>query len=63
MPIRTFRIPVSHGESTEAEFNAFLQTNRVVSVDRHFVSNGELSFWAFAVEYLEGRSTGATQYI
>lgn len=54
MPIRTFRIPVSHGEATEAEFNAFLQTNRVVSLDRHFISNGELSFWAFAVEYLEG---------
>lgn len=54
MPIRTFRIPVSHGEVTEADLNTFLRSNRVVSVDRHFVSNGELSFWAFAVEYLEG---------
>jgi hypothetical protein len=58
MAIRTFRIPVSHGESTESDLNAFLKSHRVVSVDRHFVANGELSFWAFAVEYLESSAAG-----
>jgi hypothetical protein len=53
MAIRSFRIPVSHGEAIEAELNALLNSHRVVSVDRHFVANGELSFWAYAVEYLD----------
>ena len=46
-----FRISVVGGEAAD-DFNRFLRSVRVLTVNREFVSQGEGSFWALAVEYL-----------
>ena len=56
MPLqnRFFIIPISSISSTESELNAFLNTVKAINIQREFVTQGESSFWAVAVEYLTG---------
>ncbi len=54
MPLKSFIIPVLHAEWAEQELNRFLQTHKVLSVERQFVDRGENSFWAVLVDYLAG---------
>jgi len=56
MAFKAFRITVSGSEEYELELNTFLRTHRVLSVSREFIANGENSFWALLIDYLEGRS-------
>lgn len=44
-------VPVSHPEQAEAELNAFLQSHRVLSVDRRWVDHGSETFWAICIDY------------
>ena len=44
-------IPVIASELGEAELNAFLQSHRVLSVQRHLVDQGSQSFWAICIDY------------
>lgn len=53
MPYRSFRIPVCAADWDERELNAFLASHRVLAVDRHWVDQGENSFWALWVDYLD----------
>ena len=39
--------------------NAFLRGHRVLAVKKEFVADGEISFWTFCVEYLDGAGAGA----
>ncbi|MCA9129783.1 MAG: HRDC domain-containing protein [Planctomycetales bacterium] len=50
MPIAVFSrgCPESSGE-----LNQFLRTRRVVSIERHLVSESNNAYWSFCVEYLE----------
>jgi superfamily II DNA helicase RecQ len=52
MAFKSFVIPVFHSEWAERELNRFLQSHRVVSVERRFVEQGSESFWAVLVDYL-----------
>ncbi|MBU4260273.1 MAG: hypothetical protein KKC76_00140 [Proteobacteria bacterium] len=47
------------GEDEEC-LNRFLRHNRILTIHREFVQNGENSYWNLAVEYLAGgnRATG-----
>lgn len=49
-------IPVRDAAGAGSELNGFLRSHRILSVDRRWVDQGEGSFWAFCVDYLE--STG-----
>ena len=61
MPYKSFRVPVAHAESFEADLNAFLRSHRVLNVDRQFVPSGAHSYWAFSIEYSDaGRSSAGT---
>jgi superfamily II DNA helicase RecQ len=53
MPYRSFRIPVCSPDWAERELNTFLAGHRVLAVDRHWVDQGENSFWAVWVDYLD----------
>ena len=48
-----FMIPVKNNEDAEAELNSFLQSVRVISLHREFVSQGNESFFSIIVEYLK----------
>jgi superfamily II DNA helicase RecQ len=47
-------VPVKGIHEAESELNRFLRGVRVVNSHRHFVDQGENSFWGIAVEYLSG---------
>jgi superfamily II DNA helicase RecQ len=52
-----FIIPIKDPEDAEEEFNRFLRTVRVLTIDRKFVEKGENSFWAMSVEYLDSQKS------
>jgi hypothetical protein len=52
-------IPVRNAEWAERELNDFVESHRVLAVDRRWVDQGENSFWTVWVDYLEPGS-GAT---
>jgi superfamily II DNA helicase RecQ len=52
MPFKLFAVPVSNGAEAERELNGFLQSHRVLTVDRQLVAHGPSSFWSFCVDYL-----------
>ncbi len=61
------QIPANGQGSAKEELNKLLRSGRIASVKKEFVSNGEDSFWAFCIEYLDGvlgtersRSGGST---
>ncbi len=54
MQYKFFRISVNNSSEAEAELNRFLRGPRILAVHREFVTQGESSFWAVAVEYLFG---------
>ena len=51
---RFFTIPLKSSEGVETELNRFLRSERILTVHREFVSQGENSFWAMSVEYILG---------
>ena len=59
---RFFTIPLKSAEEAETELNHFLRSQRILTVHREFVSQGENAFWTMAVEYLSD-STEKTKKI
>lgn len=53
MSLKFFQIPARGCELSEADLNGFLQTRRILTVDRRWVDMGENSFWAICVDYLD----------
>lgn len=52
MQIKIFTFPVSGNEESELELNRFLQSNRILQLDRSFCSeNG--GYWTFCIVYME----------
>ncbi len=54
MSLHCFSIPALQPEPAQSELNAFLATERVVSVRRELVADGIGSFWAICVELAPG---------
>ena len=53
MPYKVFVIPAQHGEWAERELNDFVRSHRVLAMDRRWVDQGENSFWAVWIDYLD----------
>lgn len=47
-------VPARGDGGVQEELNSFLRSHRVLTVHREFVAQGDNSFWALAVEWLEG---------
>jgi superfamily II DNA helicase RecQ len=54
MQLQFFSVPVRGDRGAQEELNAFLRSHRVLTVHREFVAQGDNSFWALSVEYMEG---------
>jgi superfamily II DNA helicase RecQ len=54
MQMSFYAIPARGDAGLQEELNAFLRSHRVLTVHREFVAQGDNSFWALAVEYMEG---------
>lgn len=48
-----FHVPTWGGDQ-ETRLNEFLQSHRVIQVEKHFVVSGEAPGWAYLVHYEEG---------
>ena len=53
MSFRFFQIPARGDLTCEEELNKFLRSHRVLSVDRRWVDQGENSYWALCIDFLE----------
>jgi hypothetical protein len=63
MKYRFFKIPMMSIETAETELNQFLGTHAISSIDKEFVANGENSFWAICVVYVEsGKQVSPPDY-
>ena len=54
MPFEFIQIPANGQGSAKEELNKLLRGGRIASVKKEFVSNGDDSFWAFCIEFLDG---------
>jgi hypothetical protein len=50
---RFFPVPMLDGDEESQELNRFLSTNRVLQVERYFVSDGSRSAWAICMSYVD----------
>lgn len=55
-------IPVVSPETAEAELNSFLQSHRVLSVERRWVDQGSQSFWAICIDYHAGSPSATNEF-
>ena len=55
MPFEFIQIPTNGQGSAKEELNKLLRGGRIASVRKEFVPNGEDSFWAFCIEFLDGQ--------
>ena len=53
MKTKFFKIPVSDASVSEAELNSFCSTHSISHIEKHFIADGENSFWAFAITYTD----------
>jgi len=58
MPFEFIQIPANGQGSAKEELNKRLRGGRIASVRKEFVPNGEDSFWAFCIEFLDGALGG-----
>ena len=54
MPFEFIQIPANGQGNAKEELNKLLRGGRIASVRKEFVANGEDSFWAFCIEFLDG---------
>lgn len=54
MQLQFFSVPARGDGGAQEELNSFLRSHRVLTVHREFVAQGDNSYWALAVEYMEG---------
>lgn len=62
MQVKLFTIPLFDNETEMNEMNGFLRAQKVLTIDKQFVSVGENAYWSFCVTYLNlSKQTTATQ--
>ena len=54
MQMAFYSVPARGDAGLQEDLNRFLRSHRVLTVHREFVGQGDNSFWALAVEYMEG---------
>ena len=55
MQFKLFKVPLSDTHQAEQELNKFLQSHRVLQVERHFCPDAN-GYWAFCLEYVGNAS-------
>jgi superfamily II DNA helicase RecQ len=53
MAFHFLQLPARGCEQSEEELNSFLRSHRVLAIDRRWVDQGENSFWAICIDYLD----------
>lgn len=53
MQMKLFTIPLFDNEAELNEMNGFLRAQKVLTIDKQFVSVGENAYWSFCITYLQ----------
>jgi len=53
-----FTIPIQALGDNEDNLNQFIQSNKIINIQRELISHTNQSYWCFIIEYVKG---GATQ--
>lgn len=53
MQVKLFTIPLLDNETELNEMNGFLRAQKVLTIDKQFVSVGENAYWSFCITYLQ----------
>ena len=53
MQVKLFTIPLFDNETELNEMNGFLRAQKVLTIDKQFVSVGENAYWSFCITYLQ----------
>lgn len=61
MALKFFQVPARGCETTEDELNQFLRSHKVLRTDRRWVEQGDDSFWAICVDYMETSKTKSSE--
>jgi len=56
-----YAIPARSDAGLQEDLNRFLRSHRVLTVHREFVAQGDNSFWALSVEYMEGTASSSPE--
>ena len=59
MQMAFYSIPARGDAALQEDLNRFLRSHRVLTVHREFVGQGDNSFWALAIEFLDGPTPSA----
>jgi hypothetical protein len=54
MQLRFFTVPIHAGDDACAELNGFLASHRILTIDRHLVTDGANTVWAICISFDEG---------
>ena len=60
MALKFFQIPARGCGIIEAELNQFLRGHKVLRTDRRWVEQGDDSFWAICIDYMETSTSAGT---
>jgi len=60
MQMAFYSISARGDAGLQEDLNRFLRSHRVLTVHREFVGQGDNSFWALTVEYMEGTAQSST---
>lgn len=60
MQVRVFTLPLFDNLVQTDEMNAFLRSQKVLTLDRQLVTVGEQAYWTFCVTYLPQGGSGNT---
>ncbi|MBF0451945.1 MAG: hypothetical protein HQK75_14665 [Candidatus Magnetomorum sp.] len=47
-----FTIPIQAMEDKEEELNQFIQTHKIINIQKEFTSHTNQSFWCISIEYV-----------
>jgi len=54
MKLKFFSIPAYQSGDAGEELNSFCGNHKIASIEKQFVANGEQSYWAICITYIEG---------
>lgn len=60
MQMAFYAIPARGDAAMQEDLNLCLRSHRVLTVHREFVPQGDNSYWALAVEYMQGAASSGT---
>ena len=59
MQVKIFTIPLFDNEAPVNELNAFLRSQKILTVDKQFVAQGDTAFWSVCVTFLPQTNSGS----